>query len=332
MGRIVEALRIPTADAILGHYAGAEASHGSPIPISDGVGRTQFQAKRDEYHGMQEQLISLSETQLPMLIEERTAVWGNGPDDQDGIWSQLKLYKPMIRLRLGTKHPLNKTVPNLGEVYPSALGSICFRFEDHWTRVNAALTALTKPPLTLGAFTLAQLQAGHATIEAKTTAIKALQEGTRPLLRAEMEQLYGDVPEEERDEDSLVALMQGYTVVIQTMFAGQPIAQSLPSIFPASGPATLPTFRFNWSAPTANTVKTWLETPDLPDTTTLFLKEGAVEQSQSFNPNTPGSIQSQTWTGLVVIDALDQLELQNPNGTTLARGERDASLTEPPTA
>ncbi len=62
-------------------------------------------------------------------------------------------------------------MPNLGEVSPGSLGSICFPFEDHWTRVNAALVALTQPPLTLGAYTLALLRAAHATIEAKNIAI-----------------------------------------------------------------------------------------------------------------------------------------------------------------
>jgi len=36
---------------------------------------------------------------------------------------------------------------------------------------GAALVALTQPPLTLGAYTLALLQAAHATIEAKNIAI-----------------------------------------------------------------------------------------------------------------------------------------------------------------
>lgn len=247
MGRLIEAQRLPTVDAILGHYTEAEVVNGAPILIEVGVGRPQLLAKRDLYHDLQEDWVSLSETQLPVLIAERAAIWGNSPDDEDGVWFQLRLYKPMVRLRLGGRHPLNKTVPNLGEVQPNTLAGICYRFEDHWSRVNTALVALTKPPLTLGDFTLAMLQTAHATIETKNTAIKALVEGSRPLRRAEMERLYGDVPEDDREDDSIVALMQGYTIMIETMFPGEPIALSLPSIFPSNGPATLPTFRFNWA-------------------------------------------------------------------------------------
>ena len=329
MGRIVEPQRLSTVDAILGHYSEAEASHGSAILISPGVGRPQMLAKRGEYQAFQNEWISLSETQLPMLIEERTAAWGNSPDDDVGAWFQLRLYKPMVRLRLGTRHPLNKTVPNLGEVSPGSLGSICFRFEDHWTRVNAALVALTQPPLTLGAYTLALLQAAHATIEAKNIAIEGLVEGARPLIRAEMERLYGDVPEDEREEDSLVTLMQGYTITMLTLFPGQPLSQTLPPIFPSGGTATIPNFRFNWSAQPGNSVKTWLETPNLPSATTLFLREGGVEQTQTLSSTASGVTQTHTWTGLQIIDELDELELRNNNGTTLARGARDPNFADP---
>jgi hypothetical protein len=329
MGRIAEAQRIPTVDAILGHYTEAEVVNGAPILIAVGVGRPQLLAKRNQYQDLQEELVSLTETQLANLIAERTAVWGNSPDDEDGIWFQLRLYKPMVRLRLGARHPLSKTVPNLGEVQPGTMGSICHRFEDHWTRVNAALAALTLAPLTLGAFTLALLQAAQATIEAKNTAIEALVEGARPQTRAEMERLYGDVAEDDREEDSLVALMLGYDVVIQTLFPGQPIALSLPRIFPASGPTTLPSFRFNWVPQAGNVIKTWIETPDLPSGASMYFHEGVIELTQAFNPANPGSTQTHLWNAVQVIDELDEFEIRNASGLTLARGTRDNSFAEP---
>jgi hypothetical protein len=57
-----------------------------------------------------------------------------------------------------------------------------------------------QPPLTLGAFALATLQAARNTLEETNIAIEALTEVTRPLLRAEMERIYGDVPEDDREE------------------------------------------------------------------------------------------------------------------------------------
>ena len=329
MGRIIEAQRIPTVDAFLGHYTEAELVNGGPILIAVGVGRPQLLAKRNQYHALQGEMVSLTETQLPGLIAERTAVWGNSSDDELGVWFHLRLYKPMVRLRLGARHPLNKTVPNLGEVQPRTLGSICHRFEDHWARVNAALVALAQAPLTLGAFTLAVFQAAHATLEAKNTAIEALVEGSRPLTRAEMERLYGDVAEEDREEDSLVAWMLGYDITIQTMFPGQPIAISLPRVFPAGSPANLPTLRFNWVAQAGGVVKLWIETPNLPAGVLLVLSEGVVELTQAFNPANPGGTQTYFWNGVTIIDELDELELRDADGTTIARGVRDSSFAEP---
>lgn len=73
MGRIIEAQRISTVDALLGHYTEAEVVNGGPILIAVGVGRPQVLAKRNQYLAMQEELVSLTETQLPMLIAERAA-------------------------------------------------------------------------------------------------------------------------------------------------------------------------------------------------------------------------------------------------------------------
>ncbi len=330
MGRIVEVQRLPTVDAFLGHYTEAEIVNGAPILIADGRGRPQLLGLRNQYHDLQHEWTSLSDAQIPLLIAEREATWGTSPDDDAGVWFQLRNYKPMVQLRLGGRHPLTKTVPNLGELQPNTLASVCYRFEDHWARVNAALVALGKPPLTLGDFTLALLQAAHAVIETKNAAIRSIQEGLRPLKRAEMERLYGDVPDDDREDDSIIAFLQGYTVTIRTKFPGQPLARSLPSIFPIHRSGTLTTFRFNWAAQGASNVKTWIETPELPDGAVIFLKEGAFEQTQPFSAANPGSTQVHIWTGVQVIDGLDALEIHDADGTTIARGDRDLTFAEPP--
>ncbi|MBI3469523.1 MAG: hypothetical protein HY000_41505 [Planctomycetes bacterium] len=239
-------------------------------------------------------------------------------------------HKPMVRLRLGARHPLSKTVPNLGEVQPRTMGSICHRFEDHWTRVNAALVALAQPAMTLGAFTLALLQAAHATIEAKNTALEAILEGSRPLTRAEMERLYGDVPEDDREEDSIVAIMLGYLVTIQTTFPGQPIAVSVPEIFPAGPQTPLPTFAHNLVAQAGSVLKVWIPVAGMPAGAALvFLKEGIEERTAPADPAVPGGTQVILFNGITLVDDLDELEIRNGDGVTIARGVRNPSLAEP---
>lgn len=117
--------------------------------------------------------------------------------------------------------------------------------------------------------------------------------------------------------------------MIQTMFPGQPIALTLPRVFSEGGPPTLPTFRFNWIAQAGNVVKTWIETPNLPVGALMFLHEGVVELTQPFNPDNPGGTQTHLWNAVQVIGNLDELEIRNGDGTTIARGTRDNSFAEP---
>ena len=49
--------------------------------------------------------------------------------------------------------------------------------------------------------------------------------------------------------------------------------------------AGLPVFDLNWEQQPDGSLKTWLENPGLSEAAMVFLKEGAVEQSQSFDPN-----------------------------------------------
>ena len=125
-------------------------------------------------------MVQLEETELPALRAERDAIFGTSATDPGGVWMRLLQYKQKVRARLGGRHPLSKTVPNLGKVAVETYLSICHRFIDHWTRVNAAL---------------------HAKLEA----IEEADEVTLPLARAEKEKIFGDVPDDERDDESLVA-------------------------------------------------------------------------------------------------------------------------------
>jgi len=324
MGRIVEAQRIPTADAIHGHWGEAETVNGAPITI-EGVTRTQFGTKRDQYHGLQDDLLGVDETQEPLLIAEREAIWGSGPEDEGGIWFFLRLYKGMVKSKLGTRHPLTKTVPNLGDTEPKFYVSICHRFEDHWERL-----LVVKPGAAIGSFTRATLVTGHAAIEGKNAALETLREATRPLIRAEMERLYGDVTEDEREPDSLVAIMLGYLNEIQGRFPGQPIALSLPEVFPGGLTTPLPTLAFNYVAQPGGVLKTWFAVAGLPAGAALvFLKEGAVELTKPIQSSPPGGVQVDLWDGVTLVGDLDEFEFRDGDGLTIARGVRDTSLAEP---
>lgn len=98
-------------------------------------------------------------------------------------------------------------------------------------------------------------------------------------------------------------------------------------IFPEQdGP--LPKFKFNWRDLGGGQLKTWLADPALEDTTTLYLKEGAVEQTKPFTPGVKDTVTTQTWTGITMVGDLDGLELRDGDGKTLARGSK-GDLTEP---
>lgn len=332
MGRIVEAERLSTADAIHGHWGEAEIINGGPISVElpDGtlVTRAQFLTKRNDYHQFQDDLLEFDDTQEPLLIAEREAIWGTEPDDENGVWFHLGLYKGMVKARLGTRHPLYKIVPNLGKVYPLTYASICHRFEDHWEQL-----LLVKPGAAIGGtYTRANLVTAHAAIEGKTTALTTLRDTTRPLTRAKMDRLYGDVIEKEREPDSLVAIMLAYINDIQGRFPGQPISQSLPGVFPGESgtPTPTPSLDFNYVSQPGGVLKLWFAVAGLPVGAALvFIKEGAVELTKPIQASPPNGIQVDLWDGVTLVDDLDEFEIRDVNGLTLASGTRNPALVEP---
>ncbi len=151
---------------------------------------------------------------------------------------------------------------------------------------------------------------------------------TSPFSVPEREDFFGDVLEEERDDTSLVTIMETYHVAIQLQFPGRPIVNTLPRIFPEQdGP--LPKFKFNWRDLGGGSLKTWLANPALEDATTLYLQKGAVEQTKPFTHGDEDTVTAQTWTGITMVGELEVLELRDEDRKTVARGHRDAGLVEP---
>lgn len=312
-------------DAVFGHWGEAETEAGAAIEIVPGFGRTQFGTLRDDYHTMNDAVTLLAETTLPALRAERDAIFGTDAKDPGGVWIRLLQYKKKVRALLGGRHPLSKTVPNLGKVAVENYLSICHRFIDHWTRVNAALPT----PMLLGTFTVAMLQAAHDAIDAKLQAIEEADKVTLPLARAEKEKFFGDVPDEERDDESVVARMLLYVAEIESRFPGQPIAETVPEVFPPDTPTTTPTFGMNWVMQPGSELKLWFERPSVSGGVLIAIQEGAVEQTQPLDAGSPGDIEVTTWTGIVVVNEIDDVEIRNGDGVTIARGTRNTALPEP---
>ncbi len=322
MGRITEVNRLPVVDAHIGHWQQADALPGGPIEIITGYGIAALQSQRTEYHTKGDEIQTLNNVTLPALRAERDDLFGVDAQDEGGAWFYLTQYKPMAHLRLGRGHALRTTIPNVGTVNVEDYLSIIHNFLDHWKRVNTALVA----PMTLGAFAIADLQAKHDAIDAKLKETHSAKEDLN-VARAEGEALFGDVKDTEQLDTAIITRLELYHVVIATKFPNQPIAQSLPPIFPDQ-PAALPRFDFNDRALGAGQHKTWHLDPSLPNAAVVFLKEGATELTQAYSA-TPGSTNAFTWTGVTVVADLDAMELRDATGRTIARGTKNAALGEP---
>ncbi len=320
MPRLTEAERTQLLDDHVAHWTQADALPGGPITLLGTYGLTQFQADRTTYIAKGDEILQLVATTLPLRMAERDALFGLTPDDDTGLWFWLNQYKAMVRA-LMPRTPLGRTAPNIGKVSIGEYLNILHRFLDHWKRVNEQLSA----PLLIGTMTLAELQARHDALHAKLLEVAGAQ-GDLNLAREEREDLFGDVAEDEREDASVIARLLLYHAVIETRFPNQPIAQSLPPIFPVGG-ITLPRFDFNRRALAPGQEKTWVEDPSLPNAAVVFLKEGPTELTQAYSA-APGSTNAFTWNNVIVVNGLDAMELRDATGRTIARGTFNAGLAE----
>ena len=101
-----------------------------------------------------------------------------------------------------------------------------------------------------------------AALSADQTLSEPVRQRALQSAREEREQLFGDEPEDVREQTSIIARLVLYAATIEAMFPTQPLAASLPGLFPSGGsPAALPTFRFNWRQEPDGSLTTWLEVP-----------------------------------------------------------------------
>lgn len=330
MPRLTEFERIPMLDAHTAHWTQANTLPGGPIVLPilnpDGTAGTyvlaDLQAQRTAYQAVSDAILVLEGTTLPALRSERDDIFGLSGEDVDGVWIRLLGYKAMVVSRLGARHALARTTPNLGTVRVGDYTDLIERFYSHWLRVNAALPAAV--PLLVGTMTAADLLARHTALTEKVKEVSDA-ELELSVKRADREQLFGDEAAEVREPDSIIARLLQYHATIEAMFPTQPITETLPRIFPQEAP-TLPRFGFNWRDLGGGQLKTWLRDPGLNDAVDVHLEEGAVTLNQAYAQGAP--VQAQTWSGVTMAGELDVLELRDAAGHTIARGRRDATLAE----
>ena len=326
--RLNEADRDKVMTDTFGHYEEVLVAHPG-WEIEPGFGLVQLRALGDEYLAKVAAIDAILQTGMPAKRAQRDALFGLSAADTDGIWIYLSLYKGAARLQLQRFAPralaksLGSTTPNVGNVTPGAYDAILRRFIEHWTLVNGALPAAN--PLVVGPFALADVEARRAQIAELAEAVDETVLTRLAVLRAEREQMFGDVREDERESDSMVARLEAYRIGILTQFAGSPLAQTVPRIFPADTGETLPRVPFNFRQ-NAGDVTVWFAPPQDVTASVVYLKEGAFEETLAIPAVAPFKV---TFSGVTVQEDVDDVELRDENGKTVAHGKFDASLIEP---
>ena len=173
------------------------------------------------------------------------------------LYDNQKLSNPSLVPRNTAAHEFRAN-SNMSRVKPTNRLRFTVASVGRRTEVNAALP----DPFILGTLTLAGLIAKHDAIEAKTRLISK-KEATLTLLRQQRETLYGDVSEDQREETSLITILETYHIAIELTFPGQPIVTTLPRIFPEQDPPPHK-FKYNWRDLGGGQLKTCFSTPASP--------------------------------------------------------------------
>ncbi len=310
------------------HWDKLEAQTGKPFEIENGYSAKQFKARVSDYETKTKEIRKTVEVTLPQLRAERDAKFGASANDETGVWFYLARYKPMVVGQLGGKHPLCKTIPNVGRTNTSRYVSIMESFVEHWDLVNQSLAS----GLTIGSYDLNSLKADLAYMKTRMKSIQTLEKVRLPLLRAEREMIFGDVPENERDRGSLVARLLLYRSTVEAFYPNQPLSQTLPTIFPSSSSESTPTFPFNWVTLENGRVQTWFSLPATEGASQVFFQEGVVEKNAELHGAEAGSAVVNIWDNVAMVGELDLFEIRDAEGRTLLRGVREPSLPQPATA
>lgn len=324
MPRLTEQERKNVNADFLGHYSQLAVTHPN-FEIAPAFGLVQLRAQIEAYEAKQAAIESIEATGMPAKRAQRDALFGTSSEDPNGIWYFLGLYKSQVRLQLLKGSALSKTTPNIGHVLPGSYDAILRRFSEHWTLVNAALQAQGPgaKPLSIGPINLVELNDRRAKIHALEEEVDETVMTRLAVMRAEREAFYGDVREDERDATSLVGRFEMYRGRVQGEFAGTPLAQTLPRIFPSESAGEV-RFAFNFRQ-NAAVVTLWFAPPEIEGASVVYLKEGAFEETVAMPSAAPFRV---IFTGVSVQEEVDEVELRDAEGKTVAYGRFDASLLE----
>ena len=321
MPRLTEAERQKLMGDFNGHYDELLETHPG-WEITPGFGLPQLRALEATYNAKQAQIVALEATGMPAKRAQRDALFGLDNEDLDGVWFYLLLYKGNVKLKLGPKAALSKTAPNIGKIGPGSLDHVLESYINHWTLVNKELADKTppQPALVIGPITLAELTSRRAQIAALTGQIDESVITRLAVMRVQREEIMGDVREDDRAEDSVVARVSAYSIEVRSQFAGTALAQTVPRIFPKEASETLPRFAFNFRASGAQVTLWWQMPDDVEDAAVIYLKEGAFEETRAI-PAT-GTLQV-VFDGVATQDEIDEVELRDGDGKTVAHGRFD---------
>lgn len=310
-----------------GHYEETLLLHPG-WEIEPGFGLLQLRALEGTYDALQTEIETIEATGMPAKRAMCDALFGISSEDPDGVWILLGLYKSNARLALLRRasrlvaKSLGSTTPNIGVVLPGTYLAILDRFIEHWTLVNQSLPPAE--PLILGTLTLAMLEAKRAEMAELIAGIDETAMTRLAVMRAKREVIFGDVREEEREPDSILAYMLAYETEIATQFVGTPLAATLPRIFPDNGGGEIK-FPFNFKQ-VGSSVTVWFTMPDVTDAALVYLKEGAFEETAAIPTGTALKV---VFAGVSVQGEVDDVELRDAAGKTVAFGKLDTSLIEP---
>ena len=327
MPRLTESERQKLMGDINGHYE--ELLETNPgWEIAPGFGLPQLRALEATYDAKQSAISAIEATGMPAKRAERDELFGTSGNDTGSLWFYLLLYKMNVRQKLGAKAPLSKTVPNLGVVGPHGYDKILEKYANHWALVDAKLAAADPPaePLVMGPLTLAELRNRRTQIAALEAQVDETVITRLAVMRAEREEIMGDVREEDRDPASFLGRAGAYRTKVLTDFAGTPLAKTVPRLFPADPHDKLPKFAFNFRASGAQVTLWWTMPYGVDNAAVVYMKEGAFEETRAI-PAT-GTLKV-VFDGVATQDEIDDVELRDADGKTIADGRFDASLIEP---
>lgn len=321
MSRISDEERGDLLITFLAHWETVDRELGSPLMLVPGYGRAELAAQAQQYEQIQQEIAG-SKADRVQAAANRDAIWTGSGQGNHGIAFHLRLYPALVRARLGANHPQARLAPRLGEVTIERYLETCDRFLAHWQEVNVELGE----PLLVGLYQIEDLAAARTELAAEIEAIARSEREARRAVE-ERERLFGDLPADRREEQSIVSRLLLYRLTVLARFHGRPLAEAVPDVFPKLKNSRRPDFRWSFSRDEAGLLVTRIENPGLADAAEARLRIDGRWLAQPL-PKDAGEVIELAWPeagGSAAADSLadsmpDKLNLRNARHYVIARG------------